>query len=304
MIFDWNDLRYFLSVARAGRLTAAARTIGSDHATVSRRITALEGRLSAQLFERSPRGYALTDAGERLLRHAEQIESVAARVHDDIAGERYALSGSVRIGTPDGFGAFFLAPRLGDFATAHPELEVQLVATPQVFSLSKREADIVITLSRPEKGRLISRKLTDYTLHLYGAPSYLKTHPLTDKSQLREHLMIGYIPELIFTPELDYLSLVVGDLVPQFSSSNLFGQLRAIQAGKGIGILPDFMARGAPELVPLLPDEIEITRSYWLQTHQDLRESARVRTAMRFIAEQVSEAKAEFLPEKLGQPTA
>ena len=297
MTFDWNDLRYFLAVARAGRLTAAARVIGSDHATVSRRVGALEKQLGAQLFERSPRGYALTSAGERLLRHSEQIESVAAKVHDDIAGELYALSGSVRIGAPDGFGAFFLAPRLADYARDNPDLEVQLVATPRIFSLSKREADIAITLSRPEKGRLISRKLTDYTLHLYGAPEYLNTHPVTDTETLGQHLLIGYIPELIYTPELDYLSLVMGDHAPQLSSTNLFAQMRAVAAGKGLGILPDFMAHHSPELIAVLPEQIEIRRSFWLVAHQDLRDSARVRTTMRFIADQVGAARGEFLPD-------
>ncbi|QPM90592.1 HTH-type transcriptional regulator DmlR [Pseudooceanicola algae] len=296
MIFDWNDLRYFLAVARAGRLTVAARTIGSDHATVSRRVSALEGRLGAQLFERSPRGYAMTEAGERLLRHAEQIESVAAQVHDDIAGELYALSGTVRIGAPDGFGVFFLAPRLADFARANPGLEVQLVATPRLFSLSKREADIVIAVSRPEKGRLFSRKLTDYTLHLYATADYLEAHPVRDKEQLGEHMMIGYIPELIYTPELDYLTEVMGEHAPQLSSTNLFAQLRAAEAGKGIAVLPDFMARHSPQLVQVLPESIKITRTFWLIAHQDLRDSVRVRTAMTFIAEQVASARTEFMP--------
>ncbi|KEO50947.1 LysR family transcriptional regulator [Thioclava pacifica] len=299
MAFDWNDLRYFLAVARAGRLTAAARALGSDHATVSRRVQALETRLGALLFERSPRGYALTEAGERLLTHAERIESDAAKIHDDIAGELYALSGSVRIGAPDGFGAFFLAPRLAAFARANPELEVQLVATPRLFSLSKREADVAIALSRPEKGRLISRKLTDYTLHLYASAEYLRAHPVREKADLGHHPMIGYIPELIYTPELDYLSVVMGDHAPPFTSTNLFAQQRAVEAGEGIAVLPDFMARHAPDLVQVLPETVEITRSFWLVAHQDQRDSARIRAAMRFVADQVAQARAEFLPPRM-----
>ncbi|KFE34642.1 LysR family transcriptional regulator [Thioclava atlantica] len=298
MSFDWNDLRFFLAVARTGRLTVAARMMGTDHATVSRRVRALELQLGTQLFERSPRGYALSEHGERLLAHAEKIENAAAKVQDDLSGTLYALSGTVRIGAPDGFGAFFLAPRLADFAVANPELEVQLVATPRQFSLSKREADLVISLDRPEKGRLVTRKLTDYTLHLYATQDYLdRSPPLRRKEDLSEHLLIGYISELIFTPELDYLPAVAENDQHRFSSTNLFAQMRAAEAGKGVCVLPDFMACHSPALVPVLPRDVELKRSYWLLTHQDQREIARVRAAMSFVAEQVGRARAEFLPE-------
>ncbi|WP_322866901.1 LysR family transcriptional regulator [Aquicoccus sp. G2-2] len=300
MAFNWNDLRYFLAIARTGRVTAAASRLGTDHATVSRRVASLEKRLQAKLFERSPRGYALTDTGERLLRHAERIETETARIQDDIGGEIYTLSGSVRIGTPDGFGSYFLTPWLADLALANPELHLQLVATPRVFSLSKREADIAIVLARPEKGRLFSRKLTDYTLHLYAHRDYLEAAPpITSKDDLAGHLLVGYIPDLIYTPELDYFAAVAGDLAPRLSSTNLFAQLRAADSGKGLAILPDFLTRHAPDLVPVLPELFEIRRSLWLVAHQDLRDSVRVRTVMSFIADQVVAARDEFLPDHL-----
>lgn len=298
MTFDWNDLRYFLAVARTGRLTAAARTMGTDHATVSRRVTSLEQLLKAKLFERSPRGYALSDIGEKLLRHAERMEMEAARIHDDIGGELYTLSGSVRIGTPDGFGSYFLMPRLTELARSNPELHIQLVATPRLFSLSKREADIAIVLSRPEKGRLFSRKLTDYTLHLYGTAEYLdNAPPITCKEDLASHLLVSYIPDLIYTPELDYLSSIAGDLTPRLSSTNLFAQFRAADTGKGLAILPDFLARHVPRLIPVRPALFNIRRTLWLVAHQDLRDSVRVRTVMTFIADQVAAAREDFLPD-------
>ncbi|MFC2967083.1 LysR family transcriptional regulator [Acidimangrovimonas pyrenivorans] len=297
MAFDWNDLRYFLSVARTGRLTAAAQRMRTDHATVSRRVKALEEQLGAALFTRSPRGYALSEQGEALLRHAEAIESTAAQIQNDIAGERFSLSGAVRIGAPDGFGAFFLAPRLGQLAEQHPELALQLVATPRIFSLSKREADIAIVLSRPERGRLFSRLLTEYSLHLYASRDYLAAQPpVRSKEDLRQHLQIGYIPDLIYTPELDYLSGLMADLQPQFSSTNLFAQMRAAAAGTGICILPDFMAQHVPALVPVLPDSVEIRRTFWLVAHEDSRDAARVQAVIRFVVEQVELAKGDFLP--------
>ena len=295
MAFDWNDLRYFLSVARTGRLTAAAQRMGTDHATISRRVTALERELGADLFSRSPRGYALTGAGERLLIHAEKIESAAASVQNDIAGEKFSLTGAVRIGAPDGFGAYFLAPRIGELTQRHPQLELQIVAMPRVFSLSKREADIAIGLERPRKGRLFSRKLTDYSLHVYASRDYLDQHPpIRSRDDLRRHPMIGYIPELIFTPELEYLKEIADDLTPHLSSTNLFGQMGATQAGVGLCILPDFLAMDAPDLIPVLADKIELVRTFWIMAHLDARDSARIKTTIEFIADLVKENRARF----------
>ena len=183
--FDWNDLRFFLAVARAGRLTVAARQLEADHTTVSRRISALEHALKTKLFERRPQGYALTEAGERLLSKAESMESQALAVASEIGGSDLALSGTVRVGAPDGFGTYFLAAELGALAERHPGLVLQLVALPRTFSLSKREADIAITLEQPTEGRLVSRKLTDYRLRLYASEAYLERHgPIRELADL------------------------------------------------------------------------------------------------------------------------
>ncbi|MGX1101312.1 LysR family transcriptional regulator [Amorphus sp. MBR-141] len=289
MDLDWNDLRYFLAVARQGRLTVAARMLGVDHATVSRRVNALEQALDTRLFERSPRGYAMTEAGERLLLHAEKIESAAAEMQSEIGGEKLALSGAVRIGAPDGFGSYFLAPRIGALMRRYPGLELQIVAMPRIFSLSKREADIAISLARPREGRLVSRKLTDYQLHLYASKAYLAAcPPIAARGDLVGHPLIGYISDLIFAPELDYLPEILADRPPALTSSNLIAQMRATQIGAGLCVLPDFMAGEAPNLVRILPEEIALTRTFWLIVHADLRDTARVRTVADFIAERVA----------------
>lgn len=297
MPLDWNDLRYFLAVARTGRLTSASRSLGTDHATVSRRVKAIEQALAARLFERSPRGYALTGAGERLLVHAERMESAAAQAQNEIAGENMALGGAVRIGAPDGFGTYFLATRIGALCRRYPDLDLQIVAMPRVFSLSKREADIAISLERPTEGRLVSRKLTDYRLGLYAAPAYLKrAGPVDALDDLARHTVIGYIAELIFTPELDYLPQVLPQLRPQLTSSNLVAQFNACRAGAGLCILPEFMAAQVDDLVQVLPTEITLTRTFWLILHADLRDTARVRAVADFIVEEVEANRALFLP--------
>lgn len=295
MSLDWNDLRYFLAVARSGRLTVAAKRLGADHATVSRRIAALEAALEARLFERSPRGYAMTEAGERLLSRAEEMESAAALLQSEIAGENLALGGAVRVGAPDGFGAFFLAPRLPRLGERHPDLEIQLLAVPRIFSLSKREADLAVGLARPTEGRLAARKLTDYTLRLYGAARYLEDHaPIERIEDLGRHRIIGYIPELIYSEELDYLPKLGPALRLGFSSSNLVAQYRATQAGAGLCILPDFMAREDPALRPVLGEEVVLERTFWLIVHADLRDVLRIRTTADFIAELVEKERGIF----------
>ena len=305
MSFDWSHLRFFLAVARTGRLTAAAAPLSTDHATVSRRIAALEQSLSARLFERSPRGSILTEAGERLLAHVEQMENVAAAIQNDIAGSDLALTGAVRIGAPDGFGSFFLAPRIGELCARYPRLDVQLIAMPRIFSLSKREADIAIGLTRPTEGRLVSRKLTDYNLHLYAARGYLeKNGPIRTVEDLSAHLTIGYIPDLIFTPELDYLPQIPCDLNVRLTSSNLVAQMQATLAGAGLCVIPDFLAATEPDLVPVLPEAITLTRSFWLIMHADLRETARIRAAASFISDQVDRDRALFTPQVLAGATA
>ncbi len=296
--FDWNDLRFFLTIARTGKLTSAARQLDVDHTTVSRRIAALEENLKATLFERSPQGYKLAQAGERLMSHAEVIETAAHQAASDIGEADLDLTGSIRIGAPDGFGSIFLAPRLWTLCRQHPGLGVDLVAMPRLFSLSKREADMAIVLARPSAGRLKARKLTDYVLGLFASPEYLaRRHPIEKPADLKHHRLIGYIEDLIFTPELDYLPLIEKDLKANFASTNLIAHLNATRAGAGICVLPYFVTAGLSDLVPVLPAEVRIERTFWLITHADLATMLRIRVTSDFIAEEVQKARSLFLPD-------
>jgi DNA-binding transcriptional LysR family regulator len=295
--FDWDDLRFFLAVARAGRLTVAARRLGADHATVSRRISALEGALKAKLFERRPQGYALTEHGERLLAKAETMETQALAVSSEIGGADLALSGTIRIGTPDGFGTMFLASRTSAFAAQYPDLEIQLVAMPRLLSLSKREADVAISLAPPKEGKIVARKLTDYRLGLFAAKAYLDRHPaIAAPEDLHAHEMIGYIDDLIFTPELDYLDEVSRGLRPRLQSSNLVAQYHATLTGGGICVLPHFMTALDPRFVPVLPERVSIVRSFWLIVHSDLKDVARIRATVDFLVREVRAARPLFMP--------
>ena len=294
---DWGDFQVFLAVARSGQISRAGQQLGLDHATVGRRIARLERSLAAHLFDRSPRGYQLNDAGERLLARVEAMESAVYGAQGDVGGVDLELSGTVRVGVPDGFGTMFLAPRIGALCRAHPSLEVQVVAVLRPFNLSRREADIAIGLSIPEAGRLVGRKLTDYSLHLYATEAYFaeRGHPQS-AADLRRHRGIGYIQDLIHAPEFEMLTEIGTGLKPRFTSSNLIAQLHATLAGTGLCLLPDFLAAGFPALTRVLPAEVEVMRSFWLIMHQDTRDLARIRVTADFIRDCVEAEHRLFLP--------
>jgi len=293
---DWNDLRVLLAVGRTGKLSAAAIKLRADHATVSRRISALEDALQVKLLERRSTGVTLTEQGAKLMQSAEAMESLAI---SSVAGLQHAephISGAVRIGAPEGFGSYFLAPRLGALCDQHPELEIELVAMGAVFSLSKREADIAVGLTRPEQGRLFSRKLTDYRLALYASKDYFDKHEQIAKiSDLKRHRIIGYIEDLIFSSELSNMFAQADVPPPKLRSSNLIAQMKAAVSGAGICMLPGFIAQNHAQLQPVLPDEIAARRSFWLTVHADLRDLARVRTTCDFIESAVRIARDQFL---------
>lgn len=292
--FDWNDLKAFLAVARTGRLTAAAARLGADHTTIGRRIGALEADLGLSLFHRSPSGYALTDEGEALVPAAEAMEAAALQTAGAAAADG-TIAGEVRIGAPEGFGSLFLSPRLCALLDRHPELEVQLVAAPSTFSLSKREADLAVTLSAPTEGRLTARKLTDYALGFYAAPGYLAARPeVRTLDDLKGHRLIGYIEDLVYAPELDYLAQIGIHAEPRLKSSNLLAQLQATAAGAGVCVLPRFAASTEPTLRPVLAEQVSLTRELWLIGHADLRDLPRVKAAADFIVEQVRANRALF----------
>lgn len=255
--------------------------------------------MNAKLFERRPQGYTLTEQGNKLLISAEEMESVAITAQGEISDSDYALSGAVRIGSPEGFGTYFLSSCLAKLSLIHQDLEIQLVARPRIFSLSKREADIAISLERPREGRLHSRKLTDYTLSLYASREYLTRMPAPKNfDELNDHRIIGYIDDLIFTPELDYLPEISKTLQPKLASTSVVAQLESTKAGAGICVLPSFMAANQPNLVRVLPDQVQLIRSFWLIIHSDMRKLARIKTVSDFIAREVRSNRETFLPKE------
>ncbi|MGH1539297.1 MAG: LysR family transcriptional regulator [Arenicella sp.] len=292
---NWEDAHLFLAVARSGQILNAANQLGISQAKLSRRVIALEESLGLKLLIRRSQGCDLTEDGEALFQSLERVEAEFIQTESLLSSQGTKLSGTVRIGAPDGFGAAFLAPRLGRFAGLYPELKLQLAPVPRSFSLAKREADIAIMIGRPEKTGLMARKLADYSLGLYAAPSYLAMNPAPlTTSDLKQHQLIDYVEDLIYSPLLDYSREIWRGWQANIEITSALAQAEAVRGGAGIGILHDYIAAKDSGLVRVLPDE-SVIRTYWLVYHESLRDIPRVRAALDFLIDIVKENDEGFV---------
>ncbi|MEI4487158.1 LysR family transcriptional regulator [Frigidibacter sp. MR17.14] len=273
---NWDDVRIFLAVARNESLSGAGRGLRLDAATVARRVGRLEERTGQALFLKSPQGYRLTEAGARLLPHAEAAERAMAAGAEDLAGQASGLSGQIRLGAPDGCANYLLPQVTAAICDANPGLEVQIVALPRVFNLSRREADMAIAVSQPTGGRQLVQKLADYRLSLVADEGYLARHPpIRTLDDVTGHRVVGYIPDMIFDKELDYLAEFGGGAVP-LASNSVAVQLMWLRAGAGIGVVHDFAMPFAPGLRRIPIPDVALSRAFWLIRHADDRRSHRM----------------------------
>ncbi|MBS0468829.1 MAG: LysR family transcriptional regulator [Proteobacteria bacterium] len=285
---NWDNLRLFLAVVRAQSAQEAARRLEVDHSTITRRLHRLEKELGAQLFERTPAGHLLTHAGQRLLEHVERMESSMVRVGEDIGGDSHMLTGQVRLGATEGFGSFFLAPHLSHFCERHPGIQVELLIVPRFINLSQREADLAVNIERPQPSGQVCSKLTDYRLRLYASRRYLRECPPIRRLQdLAAHRLFGYVDELAFSQELRFLSAIVPDVPSSLRSTSVVAQFNAVREGRGLAVLPCFMAEPCQELVPVLSDALDLRRTFWIAAPADRRELARVRALWDYLRELV-----------------
>lgn len=276
---NWDDLRIFLAVARAGSLTGAAPVLRLDPATLSRRIARLEDALGAALFSKGVQGYALTDRGQRLMDHVAEAEALIARGTEAGQGEEL-LSGQIRIGAPDGCATFVLPQVCAAIQAAHPGLELQILALPRVVNLSRREADMAVTVSPPEAGRVTVQKITDYHLHLAQRRDLPAPQTLAD---LRALPIVGYIPDMIFDRDLDYLDTMGADRV-DLASTSVTVQLMMLRQ-RGVGIVHDFALPSAPELHRVLVDRLSLRRAYHLVRHESDLRSPRLKRVAALVAQ-------------------
>jgi DNA-binding transcriptional LysR family regulator len=288
---NWDDLRIFLSVARERSLSGAARSLRLDPAPVGRRVARLEEDLDTVLFAKSPQGYVATSAGERLIARAEAAEDAISGAVGEARGHEEGLTGTIRVGAPDGCATYLLPQVTQAIQAANPGLSVQIVALPRVFNLSKREADMAIAVSRPRTGRVRVQKISDYRLCLAASQDYLASEgAVEERRQLKERRIIGYIPDMIFDRELDYLAEIGLENV-DLASNLVSVQLGWLKAGAGIGMVHEFVLPDVPQLTPVLRDEVQLTRAFWLVRHAD---DARIERLNRFAKALTEGLRAEI----------
>ncbi len=296
-VMDWGDLPFFLAVAEHGTLARAAARLRTDPTTAGRRIQKLERALGVRLFEHTPAGHVLTPEGTALREKARAMERLAAEASLASRGGAAApITGTVRLSVAEGFGSAFLAPRIGSFADRHPGLTVDLVANSGFLNPTRRETDLAVLLARPRRGPLVTSRLTDYTLGLYASKDYLARHgSIETRDRLADHRLVGYVPDIVYAPELRFLDELpdVGPVALRSSSIN--AQARMIAAGAGLGVLPHFIGRLDPSLVPVLP-EITIQRSFWLVAHAETAAFPQVRAMRDWLRELATAERGLFLP--------
>ena len=284
----WNDLQDFLAIARVGQLARAAALMGVDATTIARRLRRLEQRIGQTLFEQTREGQILTESGERLLAVVETMGRAAERVVEQ-PSHATGLSGLLRVSVSEGFGIWFVSRHLHEFVDRHPGLTIDLAANGGFLSPSKRETDLAVLLARPRAGPVVSSKLSDYALGLYATRGYLERfgRPEDSAGLAHGHRLVGYIPDLLYAPELRYLGELDERLVARVRSSSINAQHRLIAAGTGIGVLPRFIGDEDPSLTPVLP-EIVIRRTFWIVTHRDTRRLERIRTFRAWLLDTVA----------------
>jgi len=293
---NWDDIKIFLEVARAERLSTAAKRLTMDASTVSRRLHKLEESIGTKLFDRTQEGHVLTPDGEMLLNSACKMEQDAQHALSSIHNNNEENCGLVRIGVTEALGNFFVSPNLLALQQQYPNINVHLLLFSRYVKISRNEADIAIAVERPKSTSMIVSKLCDYKLQLYVHQDYLNNS--LDQHQhgialehLADHKWVTYVDNLLFTDQLSYTKelsrYLGGEFKASFSSTSIISQYFAIKSGLGIGILPCFLADQDKSLIKLHSEEISISRSFWLVAHSESKRLSHVNTVWQYLKELV-----------------
>ena len=279
---DWDDLRYFLEAVRATTLAGAARTLGVEHTTIGRRLSALERALGASLVLRSPEGLRLTPLGERILPHVEAVERAVSVVRGVLRGE----ATRVRLAVPSGFTPLFTA-RLGELRAAYPDLVLEILSGPRAVDLERAEAELAVRSGPIESGDLVARPLCETGWSLYAAPAYLARRPAPeDVEQLAGHELIGYHPSLSTMPAARWVEERAASASVALRCREMTEMLAAAVSGAGLALLPCVLGDGEPGLSRLTP-RVLATRSLSLVYRREMRLSAPVSAVIEFVLDVV-----------------
>lgn len=293
---DTEDLRVLLAVARVGRLTSAASLLGVDHTTVRRRLDRLEKALQTRLVHRGPDGWELTPVGRSVAEQAGPLEQIVSQVLGAAEGTGSAPRGPVQLFTTDAFGIAFASRAIGRVAAQYPGITVDLVTSTRPLSSRPSGFDIAVTVGRSTLLETPSVHLTDYMFRLYASRDYLARNPPIERVEdLRDHALVYYIDALLPVRYLD-VTAKLGDMQQGFGSTNIFAQLEATRHGAGIGLLPTFLGRRAPNLVEVLADAVQFQLSFHISVRRPLEIPPAVEVMRQALIQEVRERQAELMP--------
>jgi DNA-binding transcriptional LysR family regulator len=274
---DWEDIRHFVALAREGTLSAAARTLGVDHATVARRVAALETSTGLKLVDRRARTTTLTEDGKRMATVAAPMEEAAFALGRAAQAAKPGIDGEVSISAPPNFASSVIAPQLIRLRHLHPGIRLKLIGEKRRASLSRREADVALRLLRPLEAGLFVRKIGSFGFSLYGAPAYL------EKTPPHAFAFIGYDASMAESPQEVWLSTIIGEREVVLRTNDLETQVAAARSGLGIAALPHYLGDSDPRLQRHVVTQKPISRDVWLVVHHDLRQVPAVRAVMEFL---------------------
>ncbi|MEK1886959.1 MAG: LysR family transcriptional regulator [Phyllobacterium sp.] len=287
---NWNDIRYFLAVARHGGLTGAAKQLGVSQSTVARRVETLEASLRTRFFERHTHGYHLTEDGREMLEKAIAIEGSMAEIADDLGERDVQPSGTVRIATIETLANQIIIPNFPALQNANPELQLGISINASLSRLPQREADVALRLCRPEQGPYVVKRVGGMSFGLYASSAYLERHPIArNATPITGHRLIMWGDPMAYTALPRAMRSWAGGGVATLVLDSVQAQLLAVKAGVGIGILPCVTADAEGELVRINPAHCQQDEDIWLIIPNDMRNAKRIRIVSEFLTQIVQQ---------------
>jgi DNA-binding transcriptional LysR family regulator len=294
-MLDWDDLKYFLAMAEQGSLSAAARKLNVSQPTLSRRLTALEENVGAELFSRTRTGLEMTALGEEMMNHTRHMQDDGHAIERLITGHDSSLQGSVVISCTEAIGSLWLVNKLIGFRAQYPGITVDVKVDNAVSDLLRREADIALRMFRPVQNDLICKRTVTMSYGYYAHRDYIAKHGTPkDFSDIRNFDFILPHDEILAYTSSEHRKKLVDAKGAAFRSNSLVALSTAVEAGYGIGAYSCIAANDNPDLIRLFDDYVVFSTDIWLVSHVELRRSARIRAMFDYLGDMLNDHAKAF----------